>query len=316
MQRIEVHGPPPKQSLPLVLAIGKFDGVHIGHQAILERAKAFLLPTQQLAVMSLWPHPAYVLLGKQEFARSLTPPEEKVRRLAGLSVDVLYDVLFSQTYAATTAQAFVDDHLGQLNISRIVVGQDFHFGQGGQADVRDLTRLAAKHGIPVTVVDHVEENGVKVASSQIRSHLGAGRVEAAEALLGRPYSLVGKVIPGAKLARTLGFPTANLEESAGYVLPGSGVYAVSVAMGDATARENWFGVMNAGYRPTVNGQDFRMEVHLLDFEGDVYGQALEVSFLRWVRAERRFDGLPALQAQITADAAEVRRTFGLAPASD
>jgi riboflavin kinase / FMN adenylyltransferase len=310
MQRIETTGAPPYNEQPMILAIGKFDGVHIGHQAILDRAKAFLFPGHLLGVMSLWPHPAFVLLGKEAYSRSLTPPLDKAKRLAALGVDVLYDVTFSQEYAKTTAEAFVDEHLTQLNLQRIIVGQDFRFGQGGRADVGSLKRLAQRHGVPVTVVNHVEENGVKVSSSQIRNHIESGRVEAAEALLGRPYSIVGEVVHGDKLARTLGFPTANLKETAGYVLPGSGVYAVSVAVGEAS-RKNWFGVLNAGFRPTVNGRNFRMEVHLLDFDGDLYGESLEVSFLRRVREERRFDGLDALKQQISADAEAVRRTFGI-----
>ncbi len=310
MQRIEVTGAPPHSDQPMILAIGKFDGVHIGHQAILERARSYLYPGHLLAVMSLWPHPAYVLLGREEYRRSLTPAREKFKRLAALGVDVLYDVTFSKAYAATSAEAFVRDHLSQLNVQRIIVGRDFRFGQGGKADVHDLTRLAAERNIPVTVVDHVEENGVKVSSSQIRDHLSQGRVEAAEALLGRPYTVAGEVVHGQELARTLGFPTANLRETEEYVLPGAGVYAVNVAV-DGAERGNWFGVLNAGYRPTVNGRDFRMEVYLLDFDGDLYGRSLEVSFLRFVREEQRFAGLDELKAQIAKDVAAVRTTFGI-----
>ncbi|MCL6626462.1 bifunctional riboflavin kinase/FAD synthetase [Alicyclobacillus shizuokensis] len=317
MQVIDVKDRPPARDRACVMAIGKFDGVHIGHQAILQAARQ-AEPQAELAVYSLWPHPAWVLGGREEYRASLTPYAEKVRQMRALGVDVLYMVEFSRTYAKTSAETFVRDHLGPLRPCRVVVGSDFHFGQGGRADVEDLRRLCAELGVPVSVVDHVEENGLKVSSSHIREHLAYGRVEAAEALLGRPYRIEGRVVHGDARGRTIGFPTANLELLDEYVLPAPGVYAVSVEWDELeqerrehTRRRNWFGVLNAGYRPTVDGREFRLETHLFGVEQDLYDRILTVSFLRRVREERKFAGLEELREQIARDVAKVKDMLGV-----
>lgn len=311
--RMEVIGVtlfPPADTTPTVLAIGKFDGVHIGHRRILEVAKE-QLGQAALAVMTFWPHPAVVLAGVERFRRALTPFPEKCRCLESEGVQRLYDVHFSPAYAATTADAFVRDHLTRLTLQRIVVGEDFRFGQGGTAGVARLVELCREIGVPVTVVHPVEENGAKVSSSQIRAHIESGRVEAAEVLLGRPYAIHGDVIHGDARGRELGFPTANLQIDDEYVLPASGVYAVSVGLVNAHghADSHWFGILNAGYRPTVAGKDFRMEVHILDYTGDLYGHSLRIAFLQRVRDELKFPNLGDLQAQIDADVKQVRTVF-------
>ncbi|MCL6632020.1 MAG: bifunctional riboflavin kinase/FAD synthetase [Alicyclobacillus herbarius] len=317
MQVIDVKDRPSVRNRTCVIAIGKFDGVHIGHQAILQAARR-LEPDEELAVYSLWPHPAWVLGGHEAYRASLTPYAEKVRQMARLGVDSLYMVEFSKTYAQTSAEAFVRDHLVPLRPRRVVVGADFHFGQGGKADVRDLARLCGQFAIPVSVIDHVEENGLKVSSSHIREHLAAGRVEAAEALLGRPYRVQGEVVHGDARGRTIGFPTANLQLVDDYVLPAAGVYAVSVEWDEATdakdprmSSQNWFGVLNAGFRPTVGGREFRLEVHLFGVNEDLYGRTLSVSFLRRVREERKFSGLDELRAQIARDVEQVKEMLGV-----
>jgi riboflavin kinase/FMN adenylyltransferase len=313
MHVVDVEGLPPHSEEPQVLAIGKFDGIHIGHQAILATAKQYLDYQTKLGVMSFWPLPVWVLAQKPGYDRMLTPFPEKVRQLKAHGVQTLYHVHFSREYAATSAEEFVHRHLTRLNLRRVVVGFDFRFGKGGTANAGHLQELCRTVNIPVTVVDPIEENGVKVSSSQIREHLAHGRVEAAEALLGRPYCVEGTVVPGARLGRQIGFPTANLGDLDEYVLPGPGVYAVSVELADAegSGRANWFGVMNAGYRPTVNGTDFRLEVHLLGFSGDLYGKRLRVSLLRRVRSEQKFASLEALQRQIVSDVAFAKQLLGI-----
>lgn len=309
MQVFHVAANPPGSTVSQVLAIGKFDGVHIGHQAILREAKQ-RTDSGLLAVMSFAPHPAWVFAQKPDYDRYLTPFSEKVRLLQLHGVDRLYNVNFSHAYAQTPAETFVLEHLAALRLERVVVGFDFRFGRGGTADVTRLQDLCTQIGVPVSVVQPVEENGVKVSSSQIRAHLKNGRVEAADALLGRAYALVGTVVHGDALGRQLGFPTANLADTGEYVLPKSGVYAVAVEIIDEGSSSHWFGVLNAGYRPTVNGRSFRIEAHLLGFEGDLYGKLLRVSFLRRVRDEQKFDGVEALQRQIAADADYVRSMIG------
>jgi riboflavin kinase/FMN adenylyltransferase len=310
MECIVVSGRPPKSDGPQVLAIGKFDGIHIGHQAILREAQRHRNGAL-LSVMSIWPHPAWVFAQKPGYDRSLTPLPEKIRILAGFGVQRLYDVQFSKDYARTPAEVFVREHLASLRLQRVVVGFDFHFGQGGSADASDLSRMCAEMGVPVSIVQPVEAGGVKVSSSRVRALLAHGRVEAAEALLGRPYSVTGKVVHGDAIGRTIGFPTANLDGLDDYVLPAPGVYAVAVeVLGEPSGVVHWFGVLNAGYRPTVDGRKYRMEVHLLDFSGDLYGRELRVSFLRKVRDEQKFPGLDALKAQIERDVTFARQVLG------
>ncbi|WAH35362.1 bifunctional riboflavin kinase/FAD synthetase [Alicyclobacillus dauci] len=312
MQLYEVNGLPCESSVPQVLAIGKFDGVHIGHQAILDRARQLLEPGTRLAVMCFEPHPTYVLSGKAEYLRLLTPRGEKMRVLADHGVDALYVVQFNDAYAATDPEVFVKEHLGCLHLKHIVVGPDFRFGRGGKGTVQLLTEWATNMGVSVHVVAPVEENRAKVSSSQIRAHLEQGRVEAVEMLLGRPYSVTGPVIHGDERGRTIGFPTANLGDLDEYVMPKSGVYAVAVAIpAENGGSEHWFGVLNAGYRPTVNGQDFRLEVHLLGFNGDLYGKQCRVSFLHRIRDERKFSGLDELKDQIASDCTTARELLGL-----
>lgn len=313
MEVFHVESRPGDSSTSQVLAIGKFDGLHIGHQAILSAAKSVLKTDEHLAVMTFTPHPTFVLSGRDIYARTLTPQIEKMRQLESFGVQRVYFVHFTKAYAQTSAHTFVNEHLASLKLSRIVVGSDFRFGKGGEADVRVLTSLCAQIGIPVTVVEAVSQSAVKVSSSQIRAHLQAGRVEAAEALLGRPYSITGTVIEGDKLGRQIGFPTANLGEVDEYVLPASGVYAVAVELLDSheLGGQHWFGVANAGVRPTVSGHYFRIEVHLLEFSGDLYGKRLTVSFLRRIRDEKKFPNVAALEKQIGVDVRAAKVMLGI-----
>lgn len=310
MERIPVTSAPPQSAEPLVLAIGKFDGVHIGHRAILQAARAEQ-GQSLLAAMSFWPHPVYVLTGNEAYQRLLTPRDEKIYQLGLQGVDRLYDIHFTRAYAATEATTFVLEHLTRLNLQRVVVGKDFRFGQGGGATVDDLQRLCELIDVPVTVVGPVEENGVKVGSSQVRRHLENGRVEAAEALLGRPYSLRGPVVHGAALGREIGFPTANLGDLDDYVIPQTGVYAASITMDAHGQSRNYFGVVNVGTRPTVDGREQRVEAHLFGFAGDLYDKHLRVSFLRRVRDEQKFPDIDALQAQIGEDVRFVKQMLGM-----
>lgn len=312
MQLYEVHGTFPTSDVAQVLAIGKFDGLHIGHQAILDEAREHLRSDSRLAVMCFHPHPSYVLTGEAEFAQQLTPPSERARILSDCGVDALYVVQFNQKFASIEAEDFVKRHLSKLQLHQIVVGEDFRFGRGGRGNWTSLKDYARDIGVDVTVVADIEENGLKVSSSEIRRHLSEGRVERVEALLGRPYTITGVVVDGDKRGRTIGFPTANLGNVENYVAPRSGVYAVSVAIrGESGTEQHWGGVLNAGTRPTVHGQDFRMEVHLLGFKGDLYGQTCRVSFLHRIREEMKFEGIEHLRNQIEKDCTQAGDLLGL-----
>ncbi|SIS89903.1 MULTISPECIES: bifunctional riboflavin kinase/FAD synthetase [Alicyclobacillus] len=313
MELIVIEDRAPASSAPQVLAIGKFDGVHLGHRAILNAARQLTDGAERLAVMSFEPHPTYVLTGNAEYTRWLTPRAERVRLFTELGVDAFYVAQFTRAFQQLEPEAFVDAYLVPLQVQHVVVGRDFRFGRGGRGNVDVLRDLGRDRGFDVGVVDPVEEHGHKISSSRIREHLREGRVEAAQALLGRPYAILGEVVHGDKRGRTIGFPTANLGGIDDYVLPKSGVYAVFVEIeGEREgAFAHAFGVLNAGYRPTVDGAAFQLEVHVLDFDGDLYGQRLRVSFLRRIRDEMKFDGLEALKAQIARDCEFARAVFGL-----
>lgn len=299
----EVKGEPPESDVSQVLAIGKFDGVHLGHQAILDEARQFVTKSSRLAVMSFDPHPTYVLTGNETYLQSLTPPAEKRRILSEYGVDAFYEVQFDKNFSSIEPKAFVTSYLKRLSVTHVVVGEDFRFGRLGAGNAERLSVWASEVGMTVRVVSPVEASGVKMSSSQIRSRLSEGHVEAAQSLLGRPYTITGTVVHGDKRGRTIGFPTANLGHIEQYVLPKFGVYAVSVEVeADDTQPSTYFvGVLNLGKRPTVNGADVRMEVHLLGFDGDIYGRICRVSFLHRIRDEQKFDGLDALKTQIALD---------------
>ncbi|MCL6637340.1 MAG: bifunctional riboflavin kinase/FAD synthetase [Alicyclobacillus sp.] len=329
MQCIEVIGRPPAAAAPQVLALGKFDGLHMGHQAILRAAQAeAAAQAAELAVMSFWPHPAWVLAQVPGYDRALTPLPEKARLLAALGVQRLYWVRFTEAYARIPATEFVEQHLAALRLAGVVVGPDFRFGQGGRADADDLIRLCTRLGITVRLVEPVTDGLGKVSSTRIREHLAKGQVEAAAGLLGRPYTVAGEVVHGDALGRTLGFPTANLSGLDAFVLPAAGVYAVRVEVynspppatdGCVAVTTHLLlgqpvlcaaGVLNVGFRPTVGGRNLRLEVHLLGFQGDLYGRYLRVSFLQRLRAERKFSGLDELRRQIAEDVTAAARVLG------
>ncbi|RIV29350.1 bifunctional riboflavin kinase/FAD synthetase [Alicyclobacillaceae bacterium I2511] len=314
MEVIDIKGMPPVSRQPVVLAIGKFDGLHLGHQAILRAALAGVRQCEsktpsgepvQLSVMTFWPHPMWTLLQKPGYERMLTPPLEQTRVLQQMGVQRLFRVHFTPEYANITAEEFVFTHLPRMGVVQVVVGMDFSFGRGGKAGPGDLRQLCDEINIPVQIVPPVAKAGNKVSSSQIRSLLAQGQVAEAATLLGRPYSIVGQVIAGRALGRQIGFPTANLTDSGSYVLPAAGVYGVEVRInGDMQV---WLGAFNLGRRPTVEGHGQQAEVHLLDFSGDLYGRDLQISFLARIREEQKFSGVAELKQQIARDVEAVRR---------
>lgn len=312
MQSFEVHGLPPESHIPQILAIGKFDGVHIGHQSILDEARYLVAKSgARLSVMSFEPHPAYVLTGNEAYLQMLTPRAEKLRILAQHGVDAYYAVEFNEVFKSMEPEEFVRSYLVRLQVQHVVVGRDFRFGRNSAGDTETLKRFAAMCNMTVHVVSPIADQGAKVSSSQIRSHLAQGRVESATALLGRPYTMTGTVVHGDKRGRQIGFPTANIGDIEAYVMPKGGVYAVSVIVAtDDGSSIHGFGVLNAGTRPTVAGTDFRLEVHLLGFAGDLYGKTCRVSFLHRIRDERKFHGLDELKAQINQDCETVGKLLG------
>ncbi|TCP58875.1 riboflavin kinase/FMN adenylyltransferase [Tumebacillus sp. BK434] len=286
---------------PTVMALGNFDGLHIGHQQLIARARGLAessgLP---VSLLTFYPHPRQVL-GKGGYTHLLTPFDEKMRVMQELGVDIVYVVNFSLEFAGMSAEDFVFRFLGALHPQTVVVGFDYAFGRGGTADTSQLKQLAEQIGIDVEIVGAVNAYGEKVSSTLIREKLSYGDVRLVQELLGRPYGINGIVVHGEKRGRLLGFPTANIEPNDPYSLPKNGVYLVRVLVQNA-----WYaGVLNIGTKPTFHDNHRRtLEAHLLNFEGDLYGQNVRLQLLDFLRDEKKFFSVDELIAQIRSDVRE------------
>jgi riboflavin kinase/FMN adenylyltransferase len=282
-----------------VVAIGNFDGVHRGHQALLARAKSAANAIgAPLAALIFEPHPRQFFQPDAPHFR-LTPLATKAWLLARYGVDVIYALPFDADMAGLSAGAFLHDVLGRaMQAKHVVVGPDFQFGKGRAGDTRTLSDYCAKNGVGLTVMEPVGEGELaKISSTVIRELLETGKPDEAAKLMGHWWSVVGKVEKGDARGRTIGFPTANVSLK-GYLQPALGVYAVKV---EASGRL-YGGVANFGKRPTFDKQDVLLEVHLFDYHGDLYHQEIVVSFVAFLRPEKKFSGLEALKAQIAEDA--------------
>ncbi|ALW88200.1 riboflavin biosynthesis protein RibF [Deinococcus actinosclerus] len=276
-----------------VVAVGSFDGVHLGHQALIAQLKAKAREHRVPSVVYTFDPPTRVLTQGVEFLSTLP---EKLDLLARYGVDETIAAAFTPEFASRPKEAFLDD-LRLLRPRAIVVGEDFHFGRGRAGRAADLREVAPE----VVVVPIHGLSGEDIKSTRVREYLKSGDVDGARRLLGRHYDAQGVVVQGDQLGRTIGWPTANIRVPDGKALP-LGVFAV-VAVGD---HGRWHGMANVGFRPTVNGQDRRFEVHLFDFSGDLYGQELQVKFFTHLRGEQKFSGLDELKAQIARDAQAAR----------
>jgi riboflavin kinase/FMN adenylyltransferase len=298
-----------------VVAIGNFDGVHLGHQAVIGAAGTLARSLRAPhAVLTFEPHPRQVFRPQDPPFR-LTPFRVKARRIEALGVDLLFTLHFDLAFAARSAEDFIDSVLIQgLGVRHVVVGYDFVFGHQRRGDPALLRERGAALGFGVSVIEPVAASGGAVYSStRIREHLVAGRPGEAAALLGRPWEIDGRVERGDQRGRTIGFPTANLMLD-DYLRPAAGVYAVRAGIEEG-GRTVWHdAVANFGRRPTFGGSDLRLEVHLFDFAGDLYGRHLRVALIEHLRPEQKFPGIDALKAQIAADAARARAVLAAAPA--
>jgi len=285
-----------------VAAIGNFDGVHRGHQALVREAFR-LAAGRPVLVLTFEPHP------RRYFVPEVAPFQidtlaQKARWLEALDVRALVALRFDASLAALSPEQFVSDVLVRdLGLAGAVVGYDFTFGKARAGSTDYLVRLGREAGIQVTVVAAQGDARGAFSSSRIRTLLEAGEPAAAAAILGRLWEVEGRVLHGDKRGRTIGFPTANVDIG-GYLVPRLGVYAVNVEhAGDGRL---WKGVANLGRRPTFGKEGVTLEVNLFDFAGDLYGQTLRVRFAGFLRPEQKFAGLDALKAQISADAAAAR----------
>jgi riboflavin kinase/FMN adenylyltransferase len=290
---------------PVVLSIGVFDGVHLGHRAVLRRALEDAQTVGGNAVaLTFEPHPLRVLRPDRA-PRLLTSAAHKARLIEAEGFPFLLVVPFDEEFAAQPPEVFVRSLAAAARpLRQICVGENWAFGAKRAGNVNLLRTLGAELAFDVAEVAAVQIEGATVSSTRIREAVERGDLDLARSLLGRDYTVLGTVEPGAQLGRRIGFPTANLRAH-NEQFPPDGVYAVRVLLADQT----WNGVANIGYRPTVTTGEIerRLEVHVFDFDGDLYGRDLDVDFVHFLRGERKFGGLDALKAQIASDAAEARR---------
>lgn len=294
-----------KSPRPTAVAIGNFDGLHRGHQAVMGAMRA-LAAQHKLApaVLTFEPHPRQFFAPDAPAFR-LEPRRSKFHRLGDAGVELLFAAKFNAALASMPAEQFLDQVLGQqLQARAVITGENFAFGKGRAGDGAMLKAWGEAQGVAVSLVPPVTVDGMACSSTAIRQALAAGDVVLAARLLGRPYSMTGVVVRGAQRGRTIGCPTANLVPASFLTLPRFGVYAVRVAH----RGKMYDGVANLGVKPTVDAvAKPGLEVHLFDFSGDLYGQRLDVSLLARLRDEQRFDSFAALTTQIAQDADAARQ---------
>lgn len=287
------------------LAMGVFDGVHIGHQAVIGTAVSEARERGGRAgVLTFDPHPIQVLAPDRAPGGLLASLAHKERLLAAQGVEVLVILPFTEEFARRSAEQFAGELLSLSQLRLLCAGEDWRFGQGRLGTMELLKQKGAENAVAVKSIAAVKWMEERVSSTRIRQALRDGNLKAVNAMLGRPYTVLGKVVRGQQLGRELGVPTANIEVGSEQ-LPPDGVYAVSVLVGD-----QWRpGVSNLGLRPTVDGVRRLLEVHLLDFDGDLYDQELETQFGRYLRPEMKFAGLDELKAQMGRDVERARELF-------
>ena len=308
LDEVEPGGPP----WGGVAALGNFDGVHVGHQALLARAQALAeaLGVEALA-LTFEPHPAAVLR-PQSLPGLLTPLEEKVRWLESYGVSRVVVARFDRAFASLEPEGFLEQVLAErLGVRGVVVGDDFTFGHQARGRVPLLRSWSQARGIGAEVIPAVGRQGERVSSSRIRQALLAGAFDEVAAMLGHPYGVVGRVVTGHGRGRTLGYPTANLELDPQQLPPPEGVYLAEAVVLGAEPERPWPALAVYSRRPTFGSGEPAFEVFLLDFRGDLYSQRLRVLLIQRLRGIIRFPGPAELQAQIEEDFQQARRYFGL-----
>ena len=294
---------------PTVLTIGTFDGVHLGHQKIIERVVTTARQEGLLAtIFTFFPHPRMVVQHDKSL-KLIHTLEEKKQLLQRLGVDLLVVQPFNEAFAQLTAEEFVSTILVQhLNVKKVIIGYDHRFGRNRTANINDMRLFGEKYGFAVEEISVQEVDEVSVSSTKIREALNKGDVTTAEHYLGTPYSLTGTVVHGLKLGRTLGYPTANIQVTEDYkLIPKDGVYAVYSYIGIRKV----YGMMSIGKNPTIEGKGASIEVYFFDFNGDLYDRELTIYFVKYLREERKFSSVALLKKQLQDDETTARKAIAL-----
>jgi riboflavin kinase/FMN adenylyltransferase len=311
MEVLRHPGPGDPRLARAVLTLGNFDGVHLGHQTILNRTiEVARTQAARAGLLTFYPHPIAVL-APNEAPPLITPMRNKLEVLAGIGLDLVWVVPFSRRFAQLRPETFIYEFvMPRVGLAGMVVGYNVNFGRNRSGNAALLAELGVQAGFDVEVVGPVVQDTIRVSSTEVRQALLKGEVAAARRMLGRPHVLRGRVGHGAQRGREIGFPTANLTLSGGLV-PLDGVYAVRVD-GLGASRS---GVANIGNKPTFGGAERGLEVHIFDFDGDLYRRRLRVGFVERLRGEVRFASAAALAQQIRRDVAHAREILAGAPAN-
>lgn len=290
-----------------IAAIGFFDGIHKGHQKVIqtavEKAKEAKMES---AVITFHPHPSVVLNKEEVHVQYITPIREKQEILQQMDVDRLYIITFSKELASLNPQKFIDDFIIGLNIQHLVAGFDFSYGHKGEGNMKCM-HTHTRDAFDFTTIDKVELENEKISSTKIRSLMANGNIETANELLGRKLTVYGKVVEGHRRGRTIGFPTANLQINDDALLPKIGVYAVKVLY----RGEVYEAMANLGVKPTFKDNETKptLEVNIFDYSNDLYGEELQIEWYTFIRDEKKFNGVDELVKQINKDEKLIRHYF-------
>lgn len=289
-----------------IVTIGTFDGVHQGHRAILtDMVNAAKSIDGETVVITFYPHPRQVLNIDSANLRFITSQEEKIKHLEDIGIDNLIVVNFTKEFSLLPSDVFIRDYIiEKINPAKIVIGYDHHFGNNRTGDFSQLQELASQYNFEVQRIEAHDVENIAVSSTKIRHSLQRGDVEHANMLLGYQYSYVGKVVSGNKIGREIGYRTANLDVKKEFrLIEMPGVYATYVDFEDKVYKSMTY----IGKKPTINaGNDENIEVHIFDFDGDIYEKDVKIRFVKRIRDERKFDSLEELKQQITLDEKQIR----------
>ena len=292
-----------------VVTSGTYDGVHIGHQKILNRlVEVAKINNGESVLISFWPHPRMVLNYNSGFLKLINTMEEKLELLRKTGIDHLILIPFTWEFAQTSSADFIREILVDvIGTKKLIIGYNHRFGRNREGGFESLVKDSQKYGFEVEEIPKHEIDHIRISSTIIRKSLTDGDIVTAEKYLGHPFLLDGLVIHGDRLGKTIGFPTANLQIEEVYkLIPGDGVYAVKVNV-DGSA---YNGMLNIGFRPTVDGQNKKIEVHILDFNKEIYGKKICITFVKKVRDEQKFESLDDLRKQLEKDKSIISRILG------
>lgn len=291
-----------------VVTIGTFDGVHLGHQKILNRLRALADQSHgETVLITFWPHPRMVLRPDSHNIRLLSTFEEKSRLLQDFGVDHLVSIPFTKAFSETSSEEFIHHILiEKIQTKILVIGYDHKFGKGREGGFEHLHANQEKYGFDLEEIPREDIDSIGISSTKIRQALEMGDVVSANNFLGRPYALRGKVIQGRQIGRSIGFPTANIEiADPNKLIPNDGAYIVRTSIEGSTVN----GMLNIGHRPTLSGLNKTIEVHLFDFDRAIYGVDIDIMFLEFLRPEIKFSGLAELKEQLDRDRVRAKGFF-------